>query len=208
MTTSEAINEIAAAAAKAQLELKPAVKGAINPAFRSKYSDLAAIIEAAHVYAKHGIAIFQDVTSSEAGVSVSTRLAHSAGQWIEFGPLTVPLSKKDAHGVGSATTYAKRYGLQAAALIPSDDDDGNAAAQGAPPARVEVPTVPEGYDDWWMDMVSTADAGTQALREAFQKSRLPYRSFTANQRNEKWEALKAKAEKVDAKAKKPEPTHA
>jgi hypothetical protein len=155
MTTSEAINEIAAACAKAQLELKPAAKDAENEGFKrngkaSKYSDLTAIIEAAHVYAKHNVAIFQDVTTSDAGVAVVTRLAHGSGQWLEFGPLTVPLGKRDAHGVGSATTYAKRYGLQAAALIPSDDDDGNGAVEA--PKAAAVKSAPAGYSKWLMDL--------------------------------------------------------
>ncbi len=138
MTTTEQINEIAKAAAAAQAELKPALKDATNPHFKSKYADLASVVEAASVYASHGIAIFQDVTSGEGGVSVSTRMAHTSGQWIEFGPLTIPLSKMDAHGVGSATTYAKRYGLQAAALIPSEDDDANEAVQNVTKGDAEV----------------------------------------------------------------------
>lgn len=204
MTTSEQINEIAAAAAKAQLELKPAVKGSVNPAFRSKYSDLAAIIEAAHVYAKHGIAIFQDVTSGESGVSVTTRLAHSSGQWMEFGPLVVPLAKKDAHGVGSATTYAKRYGLQGAALIPSDDDDGNAAAErthhhGEDRSPV-TPTPPAGYDEWLEDLAAVADEGTARLQETWKGSKPAFRAYLTAVNPEGWSALKARAVKAPAGA--------
>lgn len=130
MVTSENINEIASAGAKAQLELQPAIEDAVNPHFGSKYADYAAIREAARVYAKHGIASWQDATSGPFGVSVVTRLTHSSGQWMEFGPLVVPCAKADAHGVGSATTYAKRYALSAALGISSDDDDdGNAASE-------------------------------------------------------------------------------
>jgi hypothetical protein len=176
MTTSEAINEIAAACAKAQLELKPAAKDAENEGFKrngkaSKYSDLTAIIEAAHVYAKHNVAIFQDVTTSDAGVAVVTRLAHGSGQWLEFGPLMVPLGKRDAHGVGSATTYAKRYGLQAAALIPTDDDDGNAAVQTAARVTQEAKEPPaQSYDDWLIDLQAVAMNGYQALLQTVSNS--------------------------------------
>lgn len=198
MTTSEQINEIAAACAKAQGELKPAAKDAINPAFRSKYADHAAIVEASRVYAKYGVAVFQDVQLSEAGSAVTTRLAHSSGQWIEFGPLTVPLAKRDAHGVGSATTYAKRYGLSAALGIAADeDDDGNAASDKATvqPAAA-APEVPRGFATWWMGMEKIADSGIVALRESWEKSAPDLRKYVTAHRNADWERLKAKAEKV------------
>lgn len=198
MITSEQINEIAAAGAKAQLELQPAIKDAVNPAFRSKYADYAAIREAARVYAKHGIASWQDATLSERGVSVITRLTHTSGQWMEFGPLTVPLGKQDAHGVGSATTYAKRYALSAALGISADeDDDGNAAATQPTQARpIAVPRVPDGFDDWLADLEAVADEGSDALKATWTKSQPYMRKHLADTNNAKWEALKAKAAKV------------
>ena len=35
--------------------------------------------------------------------------------------------KQDAHGIGSAITYARRYTLMAVAGVAPEDDDGNAA---------------------------------------------------------------------------------
>jgi hypothetical protein len=46
MRTSEQINEIAAALAKAQGQIEGAVKGSVNPHFRSKYADLGAVWDA------------------------------------------------------------------------------------------------------------------------------------------------------------------
>lgn len=135
MTTSEQINEIAAALSKAQGVMKPAIKDASNPAFKrgnkeSKYADLAANVEAARgPLAENGIAVIQQPTTTERGVAVSTLLAHSSGQWILLEPLTVPLSKQDAHGVGSATTYARRYALGSALGLVAEDDDGNGAVE-------------------------------------------------------------------------------
>ncbi len=200
MTHSEQINEIAAACAKAQLKLKPAIKDATNPAFKSKYADWAAIVDAAKVYAEHGIAMWQDVTLSEAGAAVVTRLAHGSGQWIEFGPLTVPLAKRDAHGVGSATTYAKRYALSAALGIAADeDDDGNAAVQ--PPSKpLSVPAKPEGFDNWLTDLEACADEGTAALEKAWRSSQPYFRKYLTDTDSAKWERLKAKAAKVQGSA--------
>jgi hypothetical protein len=201
MLTSDLINEIAAACAKAQLELRPAVKDATNPAFRSKYADHAAIVEASKVYAKYGVAVWQDVTTSEAGAEVTTRLAHSSGQWVQFGPLAVPMSKRDAHGVGSATTYAKRYGLSAALGISADeDDDGNAASQATSGpkavARQQVPQAPEGFDDWLADLEAVADGGSDALKSAWSKSQPYMRKFLTDHNVAKWEAIKLRAERA------------
>jgi hypothetical protein len=129
--TSEGIEAITAAMVKAQHALKPAVKDATNPAYKSKYADLAAVWHACRdSLTTNGIAVWQDVQVDDAGVSVITRLAHTSGQWVQFGPLKIPLGKKDAHGVGSATSYGKRYALAAAVgVVAEDDDDGNEASK-------------------------------------------------------------------------------
>ncbi len=43
----------------------------------------------------------------------------------------MPASKGDAQGIGSALTYARRYGLSAITGVAPEDDDGDAAS-GAP----------------------------------------------------------------------------
>jgi DhnA family fructose-bisphosphate aldolase class Ia len=58
-------------------------------------------------------------------------LMHSSGQWVSSG-LTIPSDKLNAHGYGSAATYARRFGLQAIAGIAPIDDDGNAAVETTP----------------------------------------------------------------------------
>lgn len=201
MTTSEQINEVATACAKAQLELKPAVKDATNPAFRSKYADWASIVEASKVYAKHGIAVLQDATTNEIGASVVTRLAHTSGQWIEFGPLTIPMSKRDAHGAGSAITYAKRYAASAALGISADeDDDGIAAAQTTSGRTAEPVSTPPGFDNWLIDLEAVAENGTPALKAAWDKSQPFLRKHLTDTNVAKWESLKAKAGKVKKEA--------
>lgn len=202
MTSSEQINEIATACAKAQAVLKPAAKDAVNPAFKSRYADLASITEASRVYAEHGVAIFQDAIANELGVGVMTRLAHSSGQWIEFGPYIVPTPKKDAHGLGSATTYAKRYALQAALQIAADeDDDGNAAAEKDPKAKKPTSApqaIPQGFSDWLTDLESVADEGLTALKAAWNSSPEPLRKFLTETQLAQWDRIKAKANRADA----------
>lgn len=196
MTTSEQINEIAAALSKAQGAMKPASKDATNPHFRTKYADLAANVEAARIpLAANGLSVVQEPTTCERGVSVSTRLLHSSGQWIQFDPLTVPFSKADAHGVGSATTYARRYALGAVLGLVAEDDDANGAV--APEAKQSDPLpMPAGFGEWWADMQATADNGQKALKEAWEKSDKERRAYVTTHLTKQWEATKAKAAKV------------
>jgi hypothetical protein len=196
MNTSETINEIAGALAKAQGAMKPAVKDANNPHFKSKYADLASNVEAARApLADNGIAVLQEATTGERGISVATRLVHSSGQWIAFDPLTVPLSKQDAHGVGSALTYARRYALGAALGLVAEDDDGNAAVSHPPQTRALPQAAPKGYTEWLHDLEAVADEGSEALQSAWVKSEKAFCAHMKATDNAKLEDLKKKAAK-------------
>jgi len=142
MKTSENINEIAKAMSLAQQQMKPAVKDSVNPHFKSKYSDISAVWEAIRdPITTNGLTIWQDVITQEKSVSVTTRIVHLSGQWVEFGPLTIPLSKFDAHGVGSSTSYAKRYALCAAIGVVSGDEDDDANQAVSTPKERQSKTV-------------------------------------------------------------------
>lgn len=143
MRTSEQINEIAKAMGQVQGEMKPAVKSSKNPYFKSSYSDISSIWEAIRAPLRNNqIIAVQDAITSEGGISVVTRLVHASGQWMEFGPLEIPIQKRDAQAIGSAISYAKRYGLSAALGVVSaeEDDDGEAAT--APTRKPVEKTVP------------------------------------------------------------------
>lgn len=132
MTRSEQINELAAALANAQAEMGGAKKDSTNPHFKSKYADLASVVDASlPALNKHGIAVVQFPRLAHAGgnewlVEVETQLIHSSGQFVADS-LAVPVTKVDAQGVGSAITYARRYALGALASVAPEDDDANAA---------------------------------------------------------------------------------
>jgi hypothetical protein len=53
---------------------------------------------------------------------------HASGE-LSAGRVFVPANKNDAQGYGSAQTYARRYGLQLAFGLATEDDDGNAASK-------------------------------------------------------------------------------
>lgn len=128
MEMSSNITELATALAKAQGEIKNATKSSDNPYFKSKYADLAEVLNVAREpLAKNGLSIMQANEGVANGyMSVTTLLLHSSGQYIKATG-TFPVGKQDPQGAGSALTYARRYSLAAMLGIAQEDDDGNAA---------------------------------------------------------------------------------
>ena len=132
--------QIFAALVKAQKAFGPALKDRTNPAFKSKYADLGACIDAViGALLDAGIAMVQKQHPHDGGVCVETVFLHESGESYSAGLLTVPAAKQDPQGYGSALTYARRYSLMAACGIAPEDDDGNAASKGrAAPEAVDM----------------------------------------------------------------------
>jgi len=128
MTKSESIAKLAEALAKAQGEIKGALKDSSNPFFKSSYADLASVWDACRgPLSANGLAVIQTTDNRENGLVVETTLAHSSGEWVG-GSLYIRPMKDDPQGVGSAITYARRYALAAMVGVAPEDDDGNAAS--------------------------------------------------------------------------------
>jgi hypothetical protein len=144
-TVEQALDEIGAktlheAMALAFAEIEAATKSADNPFFKSKYADLGSIIGTVKpALARHRLFFTQRCHPSDDGVIVETVLHHANGEDMSLGSLYVPANKRDAQGFGSAQTYARRYALQTAFGVPTEDDDGNAAS--ARPTTGETPPV-------------------------------------------------------------------
>ena len=133
------MKEIASALVKAQKAFGPALKTATNPHFRSRYADLSACVEAViGALNDNGIFLMQKCYDNADGVTVETIFIHESGETLECGILTVPATKHDAQGYGSALTYARRYSLMAACGIAPEDDDGNAAVKKELPTKSHV----------------------------------------------------------------------
>lgn len=131
---SEQLNELATALAKAQGELENASKSSANPHFKSKYADLAEILNTVRpVFSANGLSVTQCPGFAAGMVTVETLLMHVSGQWISS-TISAPVGKQDAQGVGSAITYCRRYSLAAVAGIAQEDDDGNASIGQSPKA--------------------------------------------------------------------------
>ena len=130
MRTSEDLSKLLPALCVAQSTIQTAKKDKVNPFHKSRYADLASVQESCKTpLLENGLMVIQDVNTSDASIMVTTRIVHSSGQWIEVGPLSVPLKNNDAQSVGSAITYGRRYSLSSMLCIITEDDDGQAAVQ-------------------------------------------------------------------------------
>jgi hypothetical protein len=130
---SESVAELAKALVKAQGKMKHAIKDQNNPFFRSKYADLASVVDASRpALVAHGLAVCQYTI----GNTLYTMLLHESGEWIkgsiELKPMRQVKDKgwepsDDPQSYGSCMTYARRYGMAAITGVATEDDDGNAA---------------------------------------------------------------------------------
>lgn len=139
-------NELAAALAKAQAAMDNAEKNSVNPHFRQKYADIAAVRSATIPHlAANGIALVQQFKREGAQLVIKTMLIHSSGQWIGSEFPVPPLQR--VQEIGSYLTYGRRYSWMGLTGIAPEDDDGNEAnaAKAAPqrkPRLVASPMVP------------------------------------------------------------------
>ncbi|MFW6301736.1 MAG: ERF family protein [Bacillota bacterium] len=99
--------------------------------------------------AGRGLSFSQEVRSGENGeIELMTRIYHTSGQWLAFGPLILPKDNDNKMNqiqqAGSAITYARRYSLAAALGIASEEDNDGQVTKDLPeitasPASVEPP---------------------------------------------------------------------
>lgn len=147
MTDNNSKAKLFEAMAKAFPEIEGAVKDSANDAFKrngkaSTYADLSSVVEAVKPALANNDLFFCQLThEQQGGVCVETLVGHKSGESFSFGKLFVPAGKQDAHGYGSALTYARRYSLMAAFGVCPEDDDGNAATASAPKQQKPVATI-------------------------------------------------------------------
>ena len=137
MNKSESISKLAPALCKAQVLMAGATKTQANNFFKSKYANLEEVIRVVKAaFEANGLSFVQFPISGEGTAGVETIILHESGEFIS-NEFMLKCAKSDPQGMGSAITYARRYGLQSACGIPSEDDDGNAASAPTPPMTKE-----------------------------------------------------------------------
>jgi len=120
----------------AQANMGKVTKGSVNPAFKSKYADLADVVSVAvPALTEQGIAMYHSVIRDEHGTAMRTTLSHGATDTHIHCDVPMIVDKQNMQGMKSATTYAKRIGLESVTGIAAEDDDGNAASKAPPKAE-------------------------------------------------------------------------
>ncbi len=194
------MKNIAAALARAQGKIENAKKGNINPHFKSRYADLAAVWDACREpMTSEGLSVIQLPCEAPPGyVGLHTLILHTSGETISE-RFHMPVSKaNDPQAVGSALTYAKRYALLGAAGIAPEDDDGNAAAAKPSPPRASNTDWNKVIADTMADLEKTKDeAGARALYSSVRSSTIdePYKTTLLAQMSDVIRARLAKAAK-------------
>lgn len=129
--TSESIDKLSAALAKAQSEFKVAKKSATNPFLKNNYSNLSDTYQAVKpALAANGISLVQSSDICDGNIQVTqTRLVHTSGQWLQT-TMSMMVNKTDPQAMGSLLSYSRRYAVTQMLCIDTGeaDDDGNRAS--------------------------------------------------------------------------------
>lgn len=142
-TQSADLAKLAEALSKAQKNFAPIPKDrevtvqTDKGKYKFKYATLDAIrTSTMPALSEQGLAVVQGMVTQGNGYAIETRLLHSSGEWVSnVTPMFVSGRVKDGRQypptnqeLGSAQSYARRYGLSALLCITADeDDDGNTA---------------------------------------------------------------------------------
>ena len=137
MNKSESIKELAGALCKFQAQVETIKKTATNPFFKSKYANLADILDVIRQpLTENGLSFVQFPKGNH---GLETMLMHVSGEWLSESYEMKP-TKDDPQGAGSVITYQRRYALGAIlGLNIDEDDDGNKASEPKKEIKQETP---------------------------------------------------------------------
>lgn len=161
---------------------------------KSTYAPREDIVEQVRpILARHGFAIshetgWPDKSTVEVIGILTHRLGHEKRSRF-LSSADTSGSKNGVQAFGSAIEYGRRYTTTDLLNIVTrgGDDDGRKAGQ---------PAAPEGFDDWWVDLTTTAEDGTAVLKAAWDQSPVEFKRHVAKTNPKSWEDLKRKAAKV------------
>lgn len=179
MKTSEKLDDLAAALSAFRADVVSIGKArdvevkTDKGSYKFAYAPLPVIWEA--IRAPLGRQTLSIVTATETAdrqLTVTMRLLHGSGQWIESSLSCIAPDKWQA--IGSAITYATRYQLNALLGLAADDDDDANAADGnvmltrrdkAAPAKAPEPVAkrtplnfPEAWEGAWAQLLKVYPA--------------------------------------------------
>jgi hypothetical protein len=125
----------------AQAEFGKVQKGSTNPAFKSRYADLADVAGVViPTLSAHGVAVLHYMVGEGDAMAMRTEFVHATSESRVSCDVPLIVDRNNMQGMKSATTYAKRIGLESlSGVAPDTDDDGNAAAKAPPAPRQQPP---------------------------------------------------------------------
>ncbi|HSW65242.1 MAG TPA: ERF family protein [Dissulfurispiraceae bacterium] len=197
MNKSETIASLATALSAAQGEMENASKNSLNPHFRSKYADLAEVINTVRpVLSKHGLSVMQFPSYSDGIVHVETVIAHTSGEWMSE-KCSAPAQKQDPQGVGSAISYLRRYSLAAVCNLAQEDDDANAASKAPKQAAKPMPAPATAQKPAPAPPVKNVQASLATLDDLASYYKEDSEEYILYDINEKIRKAKPGAERID-----------
>jgi hypothetical protein len=113
----------------AQENFTPAKKTKTNPHLKNQYAPLEEVLSAVQgPLADEGICIVSAILHEEGQpLALRTTLRHVTSDGSMSVDLPLLMGKQDMQGLGSAISYARRYGLMLlCGIVAEDDDDGHA----------------------------------------------------------------------------------
>lgn len=118
----------------AQSEMEPLTKTSQNGAFKtptgkvSRYASLSEVVDVVRpALSTHGISFYHQIIEFNGGLGMRTTLCHGATETQLSCDVPLIVATSNMQGMKSATTYAKRVGLESVTGVAPEDDDGSAA---------------------------------------------------------------------------------
>ncbi len=131
---------------------------------RGNYADIGDVINAAKEAATFGLSWWQGIAQADGGQVLRTIIFHTSGEQMPASDWPIAVDDwTNSQKVGSASTYARRYGLNAALglAVGVTDDDGEANGKLKDPPKKTKPAT-KSEDDI---LPSSASAGKDALSD-------------------------------------------
>lgn len=124
-----------------QKKLKPIIKDATNPFFKSKYADINSVLaEVRPILSECGVIVTQPIVSLDNKDVLMTHIINAeTGESMIQSSIRIP-DIQDVQKLGAAITYLRRYALVAALSLEQEDDDGNTASAPKPSNTKTVQT--------------------------------------------------------------------
>lgn len=129
MIKSTITEKVIPALFKVKKTLRPMVKDSSNPFFKSKYLELSDILSNLEpILHAEGLFLTQATILRDGKTIVVSEVTHAESGEFVASEFPAEVASADPQKLGSAVSYARRYGVQSLFSLNVVDDDGNSAS--------------------------------------------------------------------------------